>query len=255
MGVSAVIYFGSALACAAWAIMVLVVRRAAGWLPALACLVAAAWSAAVGLQPEQPLDGVAGILEVARNLAFLALLLAMLVYPGLAYLAGLPGGGPGALLLMQWQSLVQDYATRTGLFLVALSLFPLILTLATLRQTLNYGAEYESLLTNLALSIAAVLVLANVFPSFSFYALTSPEPVVLPSFLAALTTTGVGGPSEGHRHWRIGPGLLLRQGAAGRAAGELPGPYPRCGDRWPAIGDPCQGCGRGHWQDSAGRTR
>ncbi len=77
MGVSAVIYFGSALACAAWAIMVLVVRRAAGWLPALACLVAAAWSAAVGLQPEQPLDGVAGILEVARNLAFLALLLAM----------------------------------------------------------------------------------------------------------------------------------------------------------------------------------
>ena len=119
--------------------------------------------------------------------AGLALLLAMLVYPGLAYLAGLPGGGPGALLLMQWQSLVQDYATRTGLFLVALSLFPLILTLATLRQTLNYGAEYESLLTNLALSIAAVLVLANVFPSFSFYALTSPEPVVLPSFLAALT--------------------------------------------------------------------
>ena len=120
--------------------------------------------------------------------AGLALALLLLVYPGLCHLWHVPGGGIVQLLAAHCREILADYATsRTVMFLGALSLLPLILALATMRQTLNYGEDYESLLTLAALSTAALLVLTNAFTVFRSYILNSPEPPVLPHLFAALT--------------------------------------------------------------------
>lgn len=117
----------------------------------------------------------------------LAVSVMLLLCPFVAQVTGIPGNGAAGLLAMQWDDLQSDYAGRSGLFLIAMAVLPLVLSLSTLRQTINYCEEHESLLINLALATAALLVLANVLPTFRNYALTAPEPAVLPSFCAALT--------------------------------------------------------------------
>jgi hypothetical protein len=115
------------------------------------------------------------------------LLIAALVYPGVCYVLGIPGGAPHVLLLTHWSEWMQDYSSRTGMLLGVLALFPLILMLATLQQTLNYAEEHESLLINFALAAGAVFVLTSAFPSFRLYVLASPQAPVLPACLAAIT--------------------------------------------------------------------
>jgi tetratricopeptide (TPR) repeat protein len=120
--------------------------------------------------------------------AGLALIIMLLLYPGLCYLRHLAGGDALQLLGGHYRELLQDYtSSRTGLFLGALSLLPLVLALVTLNQTLNYSEDYESLLTLSALAIAALLILTNAFPSFRNFALLNPEPPVLPYLFAAMT--------------------------------------------------------------------
>jgi len=120
--------------------------------------------------------------------AGLALILMLLVYPGLCYLWHVPGDGITQLLSEHVHEIFQDYiASRTGMFLGALSLLPLILALATMDQTLNYSEDYESLLTLSALATAALLVLTSAFAAFRNSALLSPEPPVLPYLFAAMT--------------------------------------------------------------------
>ena len=120
--------------------------------------------------------------------AGLTLVMMLLVYPGLCYLRHLPGGDLIRLLLEHYGALLQDYmASRTAMLICVLSLLPLLLALATMDQTLNYGEDYESLLTLTTLATASLLVLTNAFPSFRNYALLSPEPPVLPYLFAAMT--------------------------------------------------------------------
>jgi tetratricopeptide (TPR) repeat protein len=120
--------------------------------------------------------------------AGLALVLMLLVYPGLCYLWHVPGDGIPQLLTEHYHEILQDYtATRTGMFLGVLSLLPLILALATMNQTLNYSEDYESLLTLSALATASLLVLTSAFAAFRNSALLSPEPPVLFYLFAAMT--------------------------------------------------------------------
>ena len=120
--------------------------------------------------------------------AGLALVMLLLVYPGCCYLRDLPGGDLTQLLSNQWSELSQDYhSTRTGMLICALSLFPMLLALTTLRQTLNYSEDYESLLILSTLATASLLVLTNAFAPFRNFAMLSPEPPVIPYLFAALT--------------------------------------------------------------------
>ncbi len=113
----------------------------------------------------------------------------LLVYPFLCHLLNLPGGNLADLLTSLYKEVRLDYvSTRTGLLIASLGALPLILALATLQQTLNYGEEYESLLTLSVLTVGAMLVLTNLFTPFWQFAVLTPEPAVLPSLLAALTT-------------------------------------------------------------------
>ena len=123
-------------------------------------------------------------------LAFAGLALAMmlLVYPGLCYLRHLPSGDVLQLLTGHYREIHLDYmASRTAMLICALSALPLLLALATMSQTLNYGEDYESLLTLSTLATASLLVLTNAFPSFRNYALLTPETPVLPYLFAAMT--------------------------------------------------------------------
>jgi tetratricopeptide (TPR) repeat protein len=120
--------------------------------------------------------------------AGLALLLLLLIYPAVGYMWHVPGGGVGSLLGGHFSEVLQDYAaSRTGMLVGSLSLLPLILALATMNQTLNYGEDYESLLTLSALAVASLLVLTNAFTSFRVFALLNPDPPVLPYLCAAMT--------------------------------------------------------------------
>ena len=126
--------------------------------------------------------------------AGLALAILLLVYPGLCYLSQLPGGDLPQLLHSLYSQFRQDYlASRTAMLICALSALPLLLGLATMNQTLNYGEEYESLLTLSTLATASLLVLTNAFPSFQFFALLTPEPPVIPYLFAAMTAGFVAG--------------------------------------------------------------
>jgi putative PEP-CTERM system histidine kinase len=75
---SPLLYAGCAAACLAWGVLALVSGRGlrALW-PAAACLAAAAWAAAVALEPENPLTGLSGGMEILRTIAGFALLLAV----------------------------------------------------------------------------------------------------------------------------------------------------------------------------------
>ena len=120
--------------------------------------------------------------------AGVALVLMLLVYPGLCYLQHLPGGDVTQLLKAHYHEIRMDYrASRTGMLICVLAFLPLLLALATMNQTLNYGEDYESLLTLSTLATASMLVLTHAFPSFRTYALLSPEPPVLPYLFAAMT--------------------------------------------------------------------
>jgi putative PEP-CTERM system histidine kinase len=117
--VSPFFHAAAAVACLVWAGLLLAfLRGPTARLAALACLAAAAWAGAVAAAPEAPLDGWPGLLDVARNLAALLLLLHLCrrelggAAPGLvrpaAIVAGIAGlvalvsqvfGQAGALLL------------------------------------------------------------------------------------------------------------------------------------------------------------
>jgi len=120
--------------------------------------------------------------------AGLALIMLLLVYPGLCHFCHLPGGNIFGLLRDHMREFRADYRTsRIGLTIFVLSFLPLLLCLATMNQTLNYGEDYESLLTLATLAVPPLLVLTNAVPSFRIYALLTPETPVLPSLFAAMT--------------------------------------------------------------------
>lgn len=77
LSTSSVMYGGAALICALWLLLTLGVSRGARWTlaPALGCAAAALWAGAVALTPEAPLSGIAGLLEVIRDVVWLVLLL------------------------------------------------------------------------------------------------------------------------------------------------------------------------------------
>jgi len=73
---SAVLHAGAAAVCLVGAAMILLAGRGrSGGLLAAACGVAALWAAAVALAPAAPLNGLPGLLEIARWLVWLAALL------------------------------------------------------------------------------------------------------------------------------------------------------------------------------------
>ncbi|MBO1076778.1 XrtA/PEP-CTERM system histidine kinase PrsK [Roseomonas marmotae] len=73
---SSVLYAGCAAACLAWGLLVLGSGRGRhALLPAITCLGAAAWAAAVALAPATPFAGLAGALEILRAALWFAMLL------------------------------------------------------------------------------------------------------------------------------------------------------------------------------------
>mgnify|MGYP002622102896 CR=1 FL=1 len=72
------IHFGCAVICLVWtALMLSAGRQRSTLLPAAACTAIALWAGAVALDPEAPLSGPAGALEIARSAVFFVLLLGL----------------------------------------------------------------------------------------------------------------------------------------------------------------------------------
>ncbi|MEI6210991.1 MAG: DUF2723 domain-containing protein [bacterium] len=111
----------------------------------------------------------------------------LVVYPSACYVLGVSAGGPIELLMAHRTEWAQEYGSASGMFLVALSFFSLILMLATIRETINRNGENERLLFNFTLAVGALFVLTSALPSFPNYIFANPQAPVLPVFLAALT--------------------------------------------------------------------
>jgi putative PEP-CTERM system histidine kinase len=76
IGASGPLHAAVALLCLGWVALILVCGRGrAGLLLALSSAAAAAWAASVAWQPGEPLTGLAGLLEIVRSGAWLAVLL------------------------------------------------------------------------------------------------------------------------------------------------------------------------------------
>jgi putative PEP-CTERM system histidine kinase len=142
---SSVLYAAAALFCLAWAALIALAARgrlAAGL--AIAPVAAAVWLGAVALQPDIPLDGIAGMAEILRSAAWFALLLALYWHAGRARVAGAVArfGIAGTLLAI------------TGL----VALLPGVGSAIMLP---SLGSP--SLLVRLALAIATVLLAENLY--------------------------------------------------------------------------------------------
>lgn len=141
MMVAAWLHAGCAVACLAWAALVLSTGRGGrAWLPAVACLATAAWAGAVALAPDAPFTGLAGGLETLRTALWLALLLA----------AGWRMGGAQA------RPMLRHFAIAGGiLVLVALAALMPIEALA--------GIGSPLVPARLALVLLVVLLAENLF--------------------------------------------------------------------------------------------
>ncbi|MDB5416408.1 MAG: putative system histidine kinase [Rubritepida sp.] len=73
---SPLLHAGSAAICVAWVLLILTAGRGrSSWMLALACIVTSAWALAVALNPEEPLSGAAGVLDILRSATWCAVLL------------------------------------------------------------------------------------------------------------------------------------------------------------------------------------
>lgn len=73
---SVLLHAGAAVVCLVWTVLVVVIGRGrAAHLLAAACGITSIWAAAVALEPDAPMGGAAGMLEIARWLIWLIVLL------------------------------------------------------------------------------------------------------------------------------------------------------------------------------------
>jgi putative PEP-CTERM system histidine kinase len=140
---SAGLYAGCALVCLVWTALILAAGRERGaLLPAAACLASALWAGAVALQPEEPLLGWAGILEILRAGIWIALLVVL----------HRRVGGPRARLLERRFAIA-------GVVAVLLAL-PTVLPAASMALALpHFGSP--ALLARLGLALLVVLLAEN----------------------------------------------------------------------------------------------
>ncbi|WP_338663908.1 XrtA/PEP-CTERM system histidine kinase PrsK [Pararoseomonas sp. SCSIO 73927] len=157
---SVTLYAGCAAISAAWTVLVLLVGRgAAARPPAVAGAVAALWAAAVAAMPENPLNGIAGLAEVARGATWLAVLLLLcrrLAAPGgAALLRGLGALGLGVTALalaslLPGAASPQGYGTALTLARPALALL-VVLVAENLYRNAPEEARWHVVLPCIAL--------------------------------------------------------------------------------------------------------
>ncbi|MGG5886954.1 XrtA/PEP-CTERM system histidine kinase PrsK [Falsiroseomonas sp. HC035] len=139
-GASPLLHGAVAVLCLGWVALILVCGRGrAGLLLALASVAASAWAAAVAWQPETPLTGLSGALEIARSATWL-----------------------GVLLLLGWRvggTAARSLSLRFALAGVVLVLGGLAALLPGTPQPEGLGSP--SLLARLGLALLVVVVAEN----------------------------------------------------------------------------------------------
>lgn len=154
VSVSPLLHSGAALVCLAWMALVLVAGRGrTAWLFAGACAMGAFWASAVALQPNDPLMGLAGGMEILRSLAWLGILLGL----------SARGGFIGASAL-QWR-----FALAGG-FMSVLALSALLAgaaALPNLSPLIGPTLGSPALLARLGLALLVVLAAENLYRNAS----------------------------------------------------------------------------------------
>ena len=138
---SPLLHAGAALLCFAWAALMLLSRRGSAPLLAACAAMAGAWAAAVALQPEAPLDGVAGLFEVLRNATWFVVL----------------------LLLCRQSAGVGALAWRLAAVGLAVTLLALLALLPALAMWTLPGLGSPLLLPRLGLALLVVLMAENLY--------------------------------------------------------------------------------------------
>lgn len=142
---SPLLYAGCAAACLAWGVLALFSGRGlrALW-PAAACLAAAAWAAAVALEPAEPGAGLSGVLEILRVATAFAVLLAI----------GHRVGGPAA------RALLRRFA-MAGAVVLALALLTLSPAVVGALSFAAFGSP--AVLARLTLVLMVLLLAENLY--------------------------------------------------------------------------------------------
>ncbi|WP_052389658.1 XrtA/PEP-CTERM system histidine kinase PrsK [Belnapia moabensis] len=139
--VSVLLHAGSAAVCLAWTMLVLATANGhTARLLAAASGIACLWAAAVAADPAAPLTGLSGVLEIARWLVWLGVLL--------FHFHGIAGARSRAL---------------SGVFSLAAALLAAVSLLAEPDQTPSYGLGQAGLLARLGLALLVVLISENLF--------------------------------------------------------------------------------------------
>jgi len=152
--VSPLLHAGAAVVCLAWVALILVAGRGrTAWLLAGACAIASAWAVSVAIQPEAPLTGLAGGVEIFRSLAWLGVLL------GLSGRAGFVGAGG-----LMWRFALAGVLAAVLAFS---SLLPDFGTLSNVELAVGPTLGSPALLAPMGLALLVVLAAENLYRNAS----------------------------------------------------------------------------------------